>query len=764
MASLASLVVDLQLESAQLRAGLDQANAKLESFGKKADKIGKLVTGALSLKIAKDAALNLVGFIQKGAESADSMGKLAQSAGAPVEEFSKLAFAARMSGSSSEDMGNALERLSKGMSEASAGGAQQTALFNALGVSITGADGKMRSSTAVFGDITDALSQMEDGAEKTALAQDIFGKSGADLIPLMNEGRKGIDAAAESAKKFGLVVTAEGAKSAEAFNDSLDMMSEIGTGLAQRVAADLTPALTALIETFTESKTGADSLDGAASVLATTMRLLASAGTLVSYTFQTVGTYIAGVASALVSVAHRDFNGAKEALMAADDEVLKSAANTKTRLEAIWTKAKGPGDHLEEQARKMNRSAGEVRKHYKALEDAAKAAAKAEKEYQDGLDKSISKTLKVLQETMKGGRTTTAAKDALDRTAGVAKGQAPVIPYFTDLGDAVDFATKAFKQEVDAREEARILELKGGASNLQLADAALWAADELHASGDAAMKAADDLRAGGEEGKRAAIAAAEAAGEAYRAAWEGLQNKFLGRTGNIMGLVDSAQQGATVGGPWGAVAAVGLDLLTQSEQFSAIVDQVNTVIQYVADTLGTILGPALESLSPVLGFVAGLFETLKPVFEFVGSVLKGVVDIIAGVLNGIAMAWNGIIDAIDFALGWLGVNLSGMKLHIVDLTKATDEQTKSAEKATTANQEFTNVPAGYRTKLGIYNAQDPVMGGSPVVNNNNITINAPITAPNADAQEVVDLIQERIARKTGRSGDPFSTRFGRQEY
>ncbi len=65
-------------------------------------------------------------------------------------------------------------------------------VFNALGVSVTDANGRLREGNAVFADLADRFSRMEDGSTKTALAIQIFGESGADLIPLLNAGADGL--------------------------------------------------------------------------------------------------------------------------------------------------------------------------------------------------------------------------------------------------------------------------------------------------------------------------------------------------------------------------------------------------------------------------------------------------------------------------------------------------------------------------------------------------------------------------------------------
>ncbi|EPX62552.1 hypothetical protein D187_008740 [Cystobacter fuscus DSM 2262] len=185
---------------------------------------------------------------------------------------------------------------------------------------------------------------------------------------------------------------------------------------------------------------------------------------------------------------------------------------------------------------------------------------------------------------------------------------------------------------------------------------------------EASLEAAEDAR-------RAQAAEAEQAVEAWRAsrdearrlaeavadAREALASNLASRTGNLQGLVQSAGQGAMVGGPVGAAVAVGLDLLTQSEGFQQIIEMVNTVIQQVADALGSFLVPLqplvasvlrlvpiiANALGPVFSFIGQLLEPLVPVFYVIGEVLQvlePLLQMFAGALQLVAMPIKLLVD------------------------------------------------------------------------------------------------------------------------
>ncbi|MET0405566.1 MAG: hypothetical protein ABW123_24320 [Cystobacter sp.] len=169
--------------------------------------------------------------------------------------------------------------------------------------------------------------------------------------------------------------------------------------------------------------------------------------------------------------------------------------------------------------------------------------------------------------------------------------------------------------------------------------------------------------------------------EAVQAAAQSLKEKAVSRTGNVPGLVDSGIQGATVAGPMGAVAAVALDLLTQSEGFSQIIDMVNNTLKMVADALGELLVPLqpligsvlrivviiANSLKPVLEFVGQLLEPLAPVFQVVGDlllVLSPLLQMVAGAIELLTLPLRLIVDTglklLFEGIKYLGVGVLGV--------------------------------------------------------------------------------------------------------
>jgi lambda family phage tail tape measure protein len=108
--------------------------------------------------------------------------------------------------------------------------------------------------------ISERFAGMADGANKTAIAMSLFGRSGAQLIPLLNGGRDGVEKLRAEAEKLGLVIGGDTTKSAEQFNDSLTQLGSIFTGLANEMATAVLPMLNNITQAMFNSYIESDQL------------------------------------------------------------------------------------------------------------------------------------------------------------------------------------------------------------------------------------------------------------------------------------------------------------------------------------------------------------------------------------------------------------------------------------------------------------------------------------------------------------------------
>lgn len=264
-AKIGSIHVSLGLDSAAFQAGLAKAQSGLGKFAKAAK------IGFAAVAVAAAAAGTALAFAVKGSiDRADGLSKAAQRIGVTTEALSRLEWAAKLSDVSLEQLSTGMQRLSRNMLDVSNGGGKQAATaFKALGISVTDASGKLRSSDEVFADIADRFSRMPDGAEKTALAMQLLGKSGAEMIPLLNSGKDGLKAMAEESDRLGNTLSTKTGRAAEAFNDSITRLQAGVAGMVNKIAEAALPTLNSLIETLTSPGFMAAMQDFAIAAIAT---------------------------------------------------------------------------------------------------------------------------------------------------------------------------------------------------------------------------------------------------------------------------------------------------------------------------------------------------------------------------------------------------------------------------------------------------------------------------------------------------------------
>lgn len=241
--------------SDQTQAAFNSVNAGLANLKGKTDSLFSAFSGGLGGGLI--TGLLGAGFgtaVKNAVDSLDKLDEAAERIGVSVEDLSALNFAGKMNGLEFEDMTGALTKLSVKMQEASAGGKEAGALFADVGVKVTDASGKIKPAEKVLAEIAERFAGFEDGAAKTALAVDLFGKSGAKLVPLLNGGAAGLEAMRKEAESLGAVIDGKLAKQAAEFNDNMDKLSILSGSVAKSIAGELLPSLNRLATEFLAAK------------------------------------------------------------------------------------------------------------------------------------------------------------------------------------------------------------------------------------------------------------------------------------------------------------------------------------------------------------------------------------------------------------------------------------------------------------------------------------------------------------------------------
>jgi len=248
MSEIGNITVKIGADTYELQKGLASAKTQVNQFGSSTDSLSANLKSLGMVAVATATAI--AAFTKSQINAMDEMGKMSQKIGIATDELSKLAYSAKLSDVEVGALQQSLVILSRGLSEASQGSGNALNGLNALGISFRNIDGSMKTSQQVLLDVSDRFKNMEDGVNKTALAVSIFGRAGANMIPMLNQGSAAIREQGVELEKLGGVITNDAAKQAEAFNDNLTRLNTALGGVGKAIAMEVMPALTRLSEEF----------------------------------------------------------------------------------------------------------------------------------------------------------------------------------------------------------------------------------------------------------------------------------------------------------------------------------------------------------------------------------------------------------------------------------------------------------------------------------------------------------------------------------
>ena len=224
----------------------DQASGALKRVNEQSSRMATSFNAARGPMIALGGAA--AGAVLQFGRLGDEVQKMSIRTGFSTESLSELRFAMEQAGTSIQGFEVGVRRMSGFIEDAKDGLATSTDAMDKLGVSVDDLKGK--SPEEAFFTLANAMAGIEDELTKAALAQDIFGRSGTQLLPLLAEGADGIEKLRQEARDLGIVMDQETANKAAKMQDAINSAKQSMNGLAITVGSALAPAITLLAEAF----------------------------------------------------------------------------------------------------------------------------------------------------------------------------------------------------------------------------------------------------------------------------------------------------------------------------------------------------------------------------------------------------------------------------------------------------------------------------------------------------------------------------------
>lgn len=244
--------------SEEMGDATEDAGKDVEDLGDKSQTLRGVLTGlTATVKLSVAAFVAMIGILVAvaaaigglvftSADAADQLAALAAQTGISTDRLQEMKFAGEQLGTNLETITGSQAKLIRSMSAAREGTGAQAETFARLGVRVTDANGKLRDSEAVFGDVLDALKRIKDPTERDAAAMAIFGKSAQELNPLIDAGSEGLAKYAKQAHEMGAVVDSETVDALANFKDQVDGIKAGLQGTAATVAGAFVPAFSGI--------------------------------------------------------------------------------------------------------------------------------------------------------------------------------------------------------------------------------------------------------------------------------------------------------------------------------------------------------------------------------------------------------------------------------------------------------------------------------------------------------------------------------------
>jgi len=442
----------------EFRRFREQATGALETVSQAGGVIGG-VLGAVGASLSIAA---FTGWIKGAIDATDAASDLSQRIGVAVEDLAGLELAFQMGGMEASALEGAMTKLSKQIVD-------NGDAFAKLGISSKNLDGSFKSNKDMLYELADEFASMEEGVQKVALAQEVFGKSGAAMLPLLNGGSEGLREMDAMARQLGLSLSEEAVEQAGSFNDTLDLLMLGTQGVARGVAAELLPTLSTLAGQFLKTATQGDTLKNTAQFLASGLKLLYTVAVGIVEVFSTVGKTLGAGAAQLVAFIQGDFKMAAEIGRQWQADIGKSWSDTASSIAAAWG-ASGDAS-VEEMAAivrhgtVVGKSAAEIAAETKKLNQEQQAQAKLLAEL-SGLSGTFSQEWEALSKAYANGaisvdQLTKAQADLLAKQPAIKAANDAAAKAAADEKKLLDEATAAVDRDIDGIvKQTEALELK----------------------------------------------------------------------------------------------------------------------------------------------------------------------------------------------------------------------------------------------------------------------------------------------------------------
>ncbi len=226
-------IFGFQVDDHELKKG----EAGLEHFAEQAKKVGEAVAAAFAVR-------EIYEFIESNVKAVTAIEHTAAQLGISADRVQEFQFAAKSLGLEADGLLNSMGRLQVQQQGAATGSKQAAGAFASLGVKVKGANGEFKDADELFLDVADGISKLTSPSKQAAVAVQLFGRQGRQLLPFLKEGRDGAEKLAAEYKKLGGAYSEDTIAKTKEFEQESARLDLTITGLKNKILNAMLPSAT----------------------------------------------------------------------------------------------------------------------------------------------------------------------------------------------------------------------------------------------------------------------------------------------------------------------------------------------------------------------------------------------------------------------------------------------------------------------------------------------------------------------------------------
>lgn len=230
------------------KLGFDADQKTLDKYEGGVNELKKSLLKIVAISSAVSTAL--FGMANSAAKVGDELDKTRDLVGLTAKDFQSLTGAAALAGVEQQGFTTALQLFNRTIGMARQGMQESLKPFQMLGISLRDSSGNFKDQSKLILEVADKFSKLTNVYDKTAVAQELFGRSGGRLINFFNKGSAGIQEMQKEFEKYAFVLSDKAIKQSVKFRDDMFLAESSIKGLKNAIGVALLPEMTKLIKAF----------------------------------------------------------------------------------------------------------------------------------------------------------------------------------------------------------------------------------------------------------------------------------------------------------------------------------------------------------------------------------------------------------------------------------------------------------------------------------------------------------------------------------